>query len=247
MLTRAQAAKRLGISPERVGQLIAAEKLRATKFGNQYMIDESELANIGDRGAAGWPKGRSRLAKPMTKTALKIFRQLHGKLADTGIKNHPAPRDGYAALWLWMSAGQSVERITLADVGLIPPDLRLDAAPLAKQAVGYILVDPHDWIVLARLAAKESVRLDAIEFAYSEPMLVYAGWRGERRSIVTGCINLGHTPTVAGLRLSAGKNYGELGAADLTQGDADDDLLMVAQVLRRFYRDPHRTNPSSSR
>lgn len=174
----------------------------------------------------------------MTKTALKIFRQLHDKIAESGVTRamNPAARDGYAALWLWISNGQPVERIAPHDVMLIPPALRMDTAPLAKQAVGYILPDPHTWIVLARLAAKEKVKIGAVGFAYPEPMLVYAGWRGgSRNGISTGCINLGHAPTITGLRLGAGKNYGELGVADITQADADDDLLRVAMCLGRFH------------
>lgn len=180
----------------------------------------------------------------MTKIALKVFRQLHDTLVGSAVfdptgksKMNPGARDGYAALWLWMSGGQPVERLTMADVGPISVDLRLDIAPVERQSVGYILpADPRDWLVLARIAAKECVRLDAVEYAYPEPMLLWTGWRGERRAIMTGCINLATTPTVAGLRLGFGKNYAELGEADLTQADADDDLLAIGQCLRRFYR-----------
>lgn len=147
---------------------------------------------------------------------------------------NPAARDGYAAMWFWMSGGQPVEQLMLDDVGPVPTTLRLDTAPLARQAVGYILIDPRDWLVLARVAAQEPIRIGTTAYAYPEPMLVWAGWRGERGVIFSGCVNLQHTPTVAGLRLKAGKNFGELGAAQLTRADADDDLLGVGQCLRRF-------------
>lgn len=175
---------------------------------------------------------------PVTKTAMKIFRQLHDTVVESGVSRsgmHPA-RDGYAALWLWMSGGQPIERLTMADVGSIPVMLRLDTAPLARQAVGYILpADTRDWLVLARVAAQEPVRIGTAAWAYPEPMLLWAGWRGERRSILSGCINLGTHPTVNGLRLGAGNNFGELGADHITQADADDDLLAVGQCLGRFY------------
>ncbi len=173
---------------------------------------------------------------------MKIYAQLAAKLEETGISKsmNPAARDGYAALWLWLSGGQRMERLSLDDVQLIPAELRLADAPLKRQATGFTLpVDPRDWVILARVSAGEPIRAGdrAVQsFVYPEPMLVWAGWRAERRSIVTGCINLIQTPTIVGLQLASGKNYGELGAADLTQNDADDDLLMVGQCLSRFYR-----------
>lgn len=174
----------------------------------------------------------------MTRTALQIAAQLQAALSDgerLAWPLNPAARDGYAALAVWIEGDMPIERLTLDDIRLIPPTLRLDTAPLRRDACAYILLDRRDWIVLARIGAKESVRVTRESFAYPEPMLVWCGWRGERGSIVTGCINLVHSPTTATLRLAAGKNYGELGAADITQADADDDLLMAAQCFARFF------------
>jgi excisionase family DNA binding protein len=49
MLTTAQAAEKLGISPRRVLALIQAERLPAEPFGPTYMIQEKDLALVKNR------------------------------------------------------------------------------------------------------------------------------------------------------------------------------------------------------
>lgn len=175
----------------------------------------------------------------MQKTALKITAQMQSALLRDGRLTTPLPiaeRDGYAAMAVWMEGDMRVERLRLADIRLIPIDLRLDTSPLQRLGMAYELIGRRDWLVIARLAAKDAVEVAlGIAYAYPDPMLVYCGWRGERRSIITGAINLRDAPTVVGLRLSAGKNYSALGATELTDADADDDLLAVAQCLGKFY------------
>jgi excisionase family DNA binding protein len=58
-LTTAQAAARLGVSPSRVRQLIAAGRIKANKIGRDNMIRASSLKAVADR-KPGWPKGRKR-------------------------------------------------------------------------------------------------------------------------------------------------------------------------------------------
>jgi excisionase family DNA binding protein len=49
VLTTAEAAERLGISPRRVLELIQGGRLPAKPFGNTYMINEKDLALVEDR------------------------------------------------------------------------------------------------------------------------------------------------------------------------------------------------------
>lgn len=178
----------------------------------------------------------------MTRTALQIASQLRAVLSERISDGRlvpplpPAARDGYAALAVWIEHDMLIERLRLADVQLIPESLRLDTAPLKCPGVGYVLIDRNDWIVLARLDARDEIEVDSgISYAYPDPMLVYCGWRGRVERIMTGCINLRGTPTVERLRLSPGKFYRQAGVDEITQADADDDLLAVAQCLSRFY------------
>lgn len=48
-LTVRAAAARLGVSPGRVRQLIAAGRLPATKHGHDWMIRPRDLAHVADR------------------------------------------------------------------------------------------------------------------------------------------------------------------------------------------------------
>jgi excisionase family DNA binding protein len=49
MLTTAQAAEKLGISPRRVLALIQAERLPAKLFGPTYIIQEKDLVLVKNR------------------------------------------------------------------------------------------------------------------------------------------------------------------------------------------------------
>jgi excisionase family DNA binding protein len=61
VITVEEAAKRLGVTPWRVYQLINQGRLPAKKFGPAYMIEESDLERpeVKDR-PTGYPKGKPR-------------------------------------------------------------------------------------------------------------------------------------------------------------------------------------------
>lgn len=69
MLTTAQAAEKLGISPRRVLALIRAERLPAQPFGPTYMIQEKDLALVKNR-KPGRPRSTSKRAHQKTKAKL---------------------------------------------------------------------------------------------------------------------------------------------------------------------------------
>ena len=50
VLTTKEAAKRLGLTPGRINQLIRAGHIKATRFGSSYQITEADLL------AAKWNK-----------------------------------------------------------------------------------------------------------------------------------------------------------------------------------------------
>ena len=55
ILSTAEAAELLGVSPRRIRALIKADKLPAEKFGTAYMINEKDLAKVKVR-TTGRPK-----------------------------------------------------------------------------------------------------------------------------------------------------------------------------------------------
>jgi len=59
ILTTAEAAERLGVTPRRLRALIKAGKLPAEKFGAAYMINEKDLKLVRDRKPGRPKKGRS--------------------------------------------------------------------------------------------------------------------------------------------------------------------------------------------
>lgn len=63
LLSTSQAAKKLGISPARVQQLIWAKKLPAQQVGRGYVINESDLKLVEDRKPGRPPKQTSTKAK----------------------------------------------------------------------------------------------------------------------------------------------------------------------------------------
>ncbi len=66
MLTTNEAAKRLGVTVQRVHQFIKDERLPAQKMGRDYIINESDLKSIEER-----PTGRPPKAKPTAKKKAK--------------------------------------------------------------------------------------------------------------------------------------------------------------------------------
>jgi excisionase family DNA binding protein len=58
-ISTSEAALALGISRQRVLQLIRGERLKATKFANVFMIRRTDLAAVEDR-----PQGRPPAPKP---------------------------------------------------------------------------------------------------------------------------------------------------------------------------------------
>ena len=58
-ISTSEAALALGISRQRVLQLIRGERLKATKFANVFMIRRTDLAAVEDR-----PQGRPPKPKP---------------------------------------------------------------------------------------------------------------------------------------------------------------------------------------
>jgi excisionase family DNA binding protein len=78
-LSVADAAKRLGISPRRVQQLVKAGRLPAEEFGGAFIIKESDLGLVANRRpgrpsaqpeiiaeSVGAPKKRTKVKKPRT-------------------------------------------------------------------------------------------------------------------------------------------------------------------------------------
>lgn len=61
MLTIAEAAARLGLSPSRIRQFIADGRLPAHRYGQRVvLIDEAALAPLQQPRPWGYPKGRPR-------------------------------------------------------------------------------------------------------------------------------------------------------------------------------------------
>ena len=56
ILTTPEAAERLGVSPERVRQLIKTGRLPSQQFGRDHVINESDLALVADRKPGRPPK-----------------------------------------------------------------------------------------------------------------------------------------------------------------------------------------------
>ncbi len=54
-LTAKQAAEKLGVNDSRVRQLIQSKKLPAEKYGNLWLINETDLELVKDRKPTGRP------------------------------------------------------------------------------------------------------------------------------------------------------------------------------------------------
>jgi excisionase family DNA binding protein len=62
IISTAEAAKRLNVTPDRVRKMIEAKRLKATKLGNVWLIDPKDLEAVKDRKV-----GRPRKARKATK------------------------------------------------------------------------------------------------------------------------------------------------------------------------------------
>jgi excisionase family DNA binding protein len=62
LLSTAEAAVRLGISPRRIQRLIKDTRLPAQRIGRSYVVDEADLARL-ERQPVGRPKGQGRKKK----------------------------------------------------------------------------------------------------------------------------------------------------------------------------------------
>jgi excisionase family DNA binding protein len=62
IITTTEAAKRLGVTPDRVRKMIEAKRLKATKLGNVWVINPKDLETVKDRKV-----GRPRKARKSTK------------------------------------------------------------------------------------------------------------------------------------------------------------------------------------
>ena len=49
IITTTEAAKRLGVTPTRVRALIEAKRLKAFKYGREWLIDPKDLEAVQDR------------------------------------------------------------------------------------------------------------------------------------------------------------------------------------------------------
>ena len=62
IITTAEAAKRLGVTPNRVRALIEAKRLKAFKYGREWLIDPKDLEAVKDR-KVGRPRKARKTAK----------------------------------------------------------------------------------------------------------------------------------------------------------------------------------------
>ena len=63
IITTTEAAKRLGVTPTRVRALIVAKRLKAFKFGREWLIDPKDLEAVKDR-KVGRPRKSRKTGKP---------------------------------------------------------------------------------------------------------------------------------------------------------------------------------------
>jgi excisionase family DNA binding protein len=62
VINTTEAAKRLGVTADRVRKMIGAKQLKATRFGNVWMIDPKDLEAVKDR-KVGRPRKARKSAK----------------------------------------------------------------------------------------------------------------------------------------------------------------------------------------
>jgi excisionase family DNA binding protein len=63
IITTVEAAKRLGVTPSRVRALIEAKRLKAFKYGREWLIDPKDLAAVKNRKVGRPRKARKASAK----------------------------------------------------------------------------------------------------------------------------------------------------------------------------------------
>lgn len=149
----------------------------------------------------------------------------------------PTARDGYAALWTWEQCGYPIHRLTAQDLVAaragLPPDLRLATAATRGPALAYQLPERDQWIVLARIVARDPIEVSPdARYAYSETMLCYVTEIGDW---AIGCINLDKSPTVSTLQIAPGKMYRELYSQPLDRDDIKQEVMRIAMALPHFY------------
>ena len=59
LLTTVEAGDFLGVTSQRVRQLIKAGRLRAHRYGRHFLVDQTDLEALVP-GKPGWPKGKLR-------------------------------------------------------------------------------------------------------------------------------------------------------------------------------------------
>jgi excisionase family DNA binding protein len=62
IITTVEAARRLGVTPNRVRALIQAKRLKAIKYGREWLIDPKDLEAVKDR-KVGRPRKTRKGAK----------------------------------------------------------------------------------------------------------------------------------------------------------------------------------------
>ena len=63
IITTVEAARRLGVTPSRVRALIEAKRLKAFKYGREWLIDPKDLAAVKNRKVGRPRKARKTGAK----------------------------------------------------------------------------------------------------------------------------------------------------------------------------------------
>lgn len=76
-LSVAEAAKRLGISPRRVQQLVKAGRLPAEQFAGAYVIRESDLGLVADR-RPGRPANQPKSTTKRRAVKVRSSKRKHG-------------------------------------------------------------------------------------------------------------------------------------------------------------------------
>jgi excisionase family DNA binding protein len=71
MLTTSEAAKELGVTVQRVHQLITEGSLPAQKVGRDYIIQDGDLKLVSNRRPAGRPPKQTSAKKPSSRGAKK--------------------------------------------------------------------------------------------------------------------------------------------------------------------------------